>query len=180
MVLSRLNQLQIFQQLCLLELLRLLANLGLLTEFGMLVFFTNLGLWIFGLTSSFLSNRQPQLVLDGKSSQEYPVDVGVPQGSILSCTISLLFITDPPDDFICNIAIYADDATLLKCDQASDLWQQLELASELESYLQDTLDCGRKWYVGFNAGKSQEVSFDQCDNTGAIDGKTNGSVLKEN
>ena len=44
MVLSRLNQLQIFQQLCLLELLRLLANLGLLTEFGMLVFFTNLGL----------------------------------------------------------------------------------------------------------------------------------------
>ena len=44
MVLSCLNQLQIFQQLCLLELLRLLANLGLLTEFGMLVFFTNLGL----------------------------------------------------------------------------------------------------------------------------------------
>ena len=54
------------------------------------------------------------------------------------------------------------------------------MASELESDLQDTLDCGRKWYVGFNAGKSQEVSFDQCDNTGAIDGKTNGSVLKEN
>ena len=25
-----------------------------------------------------------------------------------------------------------------KCDQASDLWQQLELASELESDLQDT------------------------------------------
>ena len=27
---------------------------------------------------------------------------------------------------------------LSKCDQASDLWQQLELASELESDLQDT------------------------------------------
>ena len=33
---------------------------------------------------------------------------------------------------ICDIAIYADDtAVYAKCDQASDLWQQLELASEL-------------------------------------------------
>ena len=35
-----------------------------------------------------------------------------------------------------NIAIYADDTTLYsKRDQASDLWEQLELASELESDL---------------------------------------------
>ena len=34
------------------------------------------------------------------------------------------------------LAIYADDTTLYsKCDRASDLWQQLELASELESDL---------------------------------------------
>ena len=49
-------------------------------------------------------------------------------------TLFLLYINDLPDDVICNIAIYADDTTLYsKCDQASDLWQQLELASELES-----------------------------------------------
>ena len=31
-----------------------------------------------------------------------------------------------------NIALYADDIALYsKCAQASDLWQQLELASEL-------------------------------------------------
>ena len=29
-------------------------------------------------------------------------------------------------------------------NQASDLWQQLELASELESVLQDTVDLGKK------------------------------------
>ena len=40
---------------------------------------------------------------------------------------------------ICDVAIYADDTTLYsKFDQASDLWQQVELASELESDLQDT------------------------------------------
>ena len=74
---------------------------------------------IFHLISSFLSNRQLQVVLDGKSSQEYPVNAGVPQGSILGPTLFLLYINDLPDDVICNIAIYADDTTLYsKCDQA--------------------------------------------------------------
>ena len=78
------------------------------------------------------------MVLNGKSSQEYPVNVGVPQGSILGPTLFLLYIHDLPDDVICYIAIYADDTTLYsKYDQASDLWQQLELASELESDLGD-------------------------------------------
>ena len=41
--------------------------------------------------------------------------------------------------------LYADDTTLYsKCDQTSDLWQHLELTSELESDLQDTVDWGRK------------------------------------
>ena len=100
---------------------------------------------IFGLISSFLSNRPLPMVLDGTSSQEYPVNAGVPQGAILGPTLFLLYISDLPDDAVCNIAIYADDTTLYsKCDRASDLWQQLELASELESDLRDTVDWGKK------------------------------------
>ena len=77
------------------------------------------------------------MVLDGKSSQEYVVNAEIPQGSILRPTLFLLYINDLPDDVICDIAIiYTDDATLYsKCNQAYDLWQQLELASELESDL---------------------------------------------
>ena len=79
---------------------------------------------IFGLISSFLSNRQLQVVLEGKSSQEYPVNAGVPQGSILGPALFLLYINDLPDEVICDIVIYADDTTLYS--KASDLWQQLE------------------------------------------------------
>ena len=67
---------------------------------------------IFGLISSLLSNRRFRVVLDGKSSQEYPVNAGVPQGSILGPTLFLLYVKDLPDDVICDIAIYADDTTL--------------------------------------------------------------------
>ena len=56
--------------------------------------------------------------------------------------------------------------------------QQLELAPELESDIQDTVDQGRKWLVDFNAGKRQLVSFDQSNNTGAVDVKIDGSVLE--
>ena len=53
----------------------------------------------------------------------------------------LLNINDLPDDIICNIFVYADDTTLYsKCDQVSDLWQWLKLASELKSNLRNTVD----------------------------------------
>ena len=67
---------------------------------------------IFGSITSFLSNRQLQMVLDGKPSQEYLVNAGICQGSILGPTLFLLYINDLPDDVICDIAIYAGDTTL--------------------------------------------------------------------
>ena len=45
--------------------------------------------------------------------------------------------------------------------------------------LQDTVDWGSRWFVDFNAGKTQLVSCDHSINTGATDMKMNGSVLEE-
>ena len=41
------------------------------------------------------------------------------------------------------------------------------------------MDCGRKQRVDFIAGKTQLVSFDQSNNTGAIDVKMDGFILEE-
>ena len=110
MLLGHLCQLQICWRLYLIELIGLLTGLGLLsiwsvaldiyprllTGFGMLVFFKpkshGISCHIFGLISSFLSNRQLQVILDGKGSQEYPVNAGVPHGSILGPSLFLLYI----------------------------------------------------------------------------------------
>ena len=116
-------QLQIFLQLYLIELLEILTGLGLLWHAGLLHKLKSYEIsgQIFGLISSFFINRWLQVVLDGMSLQEYPVNAGVPQGSIHGPTLFLLYINDLPDDVICDIAIYADDTTLYsKCDQASD------------------------------------------------------------
>ena len=92
----------------------------------------------------------------------------------------LLYINDLPDDVICDIAIYANDTTLYsKCNQASDLRQQLEFASGLESDLCDTVNLGKKWLVDFNIKKTRLVLFDWSNNNGSIDVKRDGSVLEK-
>ena len=54
----------------------------------------------------------------------------------------MLYIDGFPDDVICNIAICGDDTTLYsKCDQVSDLWQQLEFDQG------DVVDWDRKCLV---------------------------------
>ena len=52
------------------------------------------------------------------------------------------------------MTIYAEDTTLYsKCDWASDVRQQLELASELKSHLLGTIDWGKKQLVDFDNAK---------------------------
>ena len=71
------------------------------------------------------------------------------------------------DDFrcyaICNIGIYADDTNFYcKCDQTSDMWYLLELASEC-----DPVDWSIKWLVDYT-GKSQLVMYDLLNDCGAM------------
>ena len=41
------------------------------------------------------------------------------------------------------------------------------------------MDWRKKWLVDFNAGKTQLVSLDWCNNNGSIDVKMDGCVFEE-
>ena len=62
--------------------------------------------------SSFFSDRSFAAVVDGHCSSPKSINSGVPQGSVLSPTLFLLFINDLLNQTSCPIHSYDDDNTL--------------------------------------------------------------------
>ena len=87
-----------------------------------------ISVWIFSFIWFFLNSRWLCVVLDGKFLQEYPVNIGVPQGFILAPKCFLFYTNELLYDVICKFGIYGNDTTLYsKCDQASDLCQKTRI-----------------------------------------------------
>ena len=113
---------------------------------------------MFQIISSFHSGRRVKVVLDGKLSPEFAINPGVPKSSILGPTLFFFLSSGLADIVLLKIAIYGDDTTLYSdCDKASDMWKQVEMSSDLESDLKDTVEWGNRWLVSFNTGKAQLV-----------------------
>ena len=88
-------------------------------------------------------------------------------------------INDLPHDVIWNIVIYTDNTThYSKCDQVSDLWQQLELVSELAAGLRHSR-LGQKVTCWLQCRKNSAFLLDWYNNTGAIYVKMDGCVAEK-
>ena len=113
------------------------------------------------LISSFLSDRSISVVVDGATSSPFPISSGVPQGSVLSPTLFLLFINDLLSSNSCPIHSYADDSTL-HCtssfsSQPSSLARsqsRITLSTTINSDLERISNWGRANLVKFNASKT--------------------------
>ena len=118
--------------------------------------------YLLGLILSFLSNIGLEVFCHRKKIQLMLVFL---KDSYLVLHFSYYALMTSNDEFICNIVIYADNTAL----------EQLELAFEVESDLQDIVDWSRKWPVDFIAGNLS--LFVWSNNSAAIDVKIDGSCL---
>ncbi|KAL7644673.1 UNVERIFIED_CONTAM: hypothetical protein RMT77_004214 [Armadillidium vulgare] len=118
--------------------------------------------------SSFLSNRSISAVVDGATSSSFSVNSGVPQGSVLSPTLFLLFINDLLSCSSNHIHSYADDSTLHSSTHfksapsfASRVASRLLLSDSILADLDRISQWGSLNLVKFNSLKTQllEISF---------------------
>merc|ERR1712035_293843 len=112
--------------------------------------------------SSFLSDRSIAVVVDGHCSSPKPINSGVPQGSVLSPTLFLLFINDLLTLTQCSIHSYADDSTLhfstsfpRRPTQQKLHTSRQDAAERLTSDLSVISNWGKANLVLFNASKTQ-------------------------
>ena len=66
---------------------------------------------IHNVIKSFSSRRKNQVVLDGRTSKQHDINVGVPQGYILGPLLFPIFINYLPDKIVSEMGIFADDTT---------------------------------------------------------------------
>ncbi len=112
--------------------------------------------------SNFLSDRSITAVVDGHCSSPKSINSGVPQGSVLSPTLFLLFINDLPNLTQCPIHSFADDSTL----HFSTFFPRRPSSLQLEASRRDAIerltsdlslisDWGVNNLVSFNTSKTQ-------------------------
>ncbi len=112
-------------------------------------------------TSNFLSSRSISAVVDGHCSTPKTMNSGVPQGSVLSPTLFLLFINDLLSSTQSLLHSYADDLTLhystyfqRRSTQQEVHYSRLEAARRLTSDLVIISEWGKRNLVSLNASKT--------------------------
>ena len=97
--------------------------------------------------SSFLSNRQQRVVINGQSSEWTDVSSGVPQGSVLGPLLFIMYVNDLPDEVQSFTKLFADDAKLYKDLQNLEDFEMIQ--DDLNKLCQWTI----KWLMIFNVEK---------------------------
>ena len=95
--------------------------------------------------NSWPSGRTQQVVLDGQASDPVPVLSGVPQGSVLSPVLFLIFINDLLDNIRSSVRLFADDCVLYR--NIHSLQDCLTLQEDLTSLGQWEADRQMKFNV---------------------------------
>lgn len=106
--------------------------------------------------TSFLQNREQQVVVNGAISNPVKVSSGIPQGSVIGPELFLLFINDLPDTLASqknSVKLFADD---------TKLFAEVTNSHDHEALQDDLLRINNwavLWQLPFNEGKCKVVHY---------------------
>ena len=115
---------------------------------------------LLGWLAKYLDGRRLHVVVGGQQSSEFPIQSGVPQGSILGPTLFLVYVNDSEDALQegTDIGTYADDTTLYQCiPMGADIVQS---SSRLHATVDSISQWGADWKITFEPTKSQALTID--------------------
>lgn len=112
----------------------------------------NFNLQIIKLIYSHIHCRNIRVRVNQELSEEIRPEAGVPQGSVLSPTLYLIYTSDIPKNRRNHLAIYADDTAIYtKSKSHRTITQKLQQSiTEIEEWLQ-------KWKIKTNPAKTQAI-----------------------
>ena len=107
---------------------------------------------------SFLKDRSQRVLVDGYSSDQLPVLLGVPQGSVLGPCLFLTYINDLPEAIKSKARLFADDTIVyLTINTTTDALSLQNDLHQLEQWEQD-------WSMEFNPDKCEVLRISRKKN----------------
>ena len=103
---------------------------------------------------SYLSGRSQRVVYGGKTSEFLDIWGSVPQGSILSSLLFLIYLNDIENNIKSDISLFADDVALLNKFKNNNI-----LENEINRDLETLNEWAEKWNMDFNLAKTKMVIF---------------------
>ena len=104
--------------------------------------------------TSFLTNREQRVRVDGCLSLPQAPKSGIPQRTVLGPILFLVYINDLPRSIPSECSIFADDTSMFKTGRNSQL-----LCSRISEDLSRATDWATVWGMQFNAEKSEHLSI---------------------
>lgn len=109
---------------------------------------------IYLLLKSYITDRFFQVKIDNTVSDYYPINSGVPQGSVLGPFLFLIFTSDIPLSDNTTLATFADDTAIL----SSDI-DPVRASEKLQNHLNSLQGWLKRWKIRVNNEKSTQVTF---------------------
>ena len=122
---------------------------------GLLYKLQNIGITknLLSIIQAFLSNRLSFIKIGNYHSNNFPIHIGLPQGSVLSPTLFILFINDFIDEYPIRFKFADDTARILTADDI------LQLANRTQATADNIKRWCDKWRMAVNGSKTEIVLF---------------------